>query len=489
MLVVFAAAVFATAATSPAQTTIPIARVQGSLLLDAAHPAALSRLVVRLDEVATSSSPQISVHLRIAGVRPAGGGAAITDSSAARFIVLSAAPGAVPSSLPSESLGGEPSLQAVPSAWQAEAQFGLGVDLPIQCGIGPCERAFWLIGQLVSADIGDITVDWQVDGYLGYPGNVYPSGAGATVAIDPPIQVAAPIPRLFVSTDVETLHLGPDNPVAARVVEVRLGAAAIPADASAVGALSVDVSSRTGGSGDRRPLVEVYPLGGDRTPLPNGVDPFAGCTPGEDCVRRFVVGIAWSGDQGDAEAIDWSLTVRRVDLVRAWSSPAELTASVTRRFDVDPSREPVVIHREGTATSVTGTTEAQVQLSLAASTIATEPLAELLPVPAVMTYRVHLLGIDPTATSDGGTFGTISGASGRVPGIQFPIGDGAQIVVTNPLVGCRIGERCPDLLIKTYRGTIDTVPRPPVRVQWTLDLRVYSFVDIPIRFALEDHSP
>ena len=81
------------------------------------------------------------------------------------------------------------------------------------------------------------------------------------------------LPQLVASTATETLTLGPDLPVSARVVEVRIGAAAIPSDGSPVGTLSVDLVPRNGGSYNKRPAVAVYSLGQmDEIPVTMSVD-------------------------------------------------------------------------------------------------------------------------------------------------------------------------------------------------------------------------
>jgi hypothetical protein len=475
--IVFAVGVFATAATSPSQTSVKIAPATGSVSLDAEHPAALTRISVRLDEVATAGGPRIGLHLATSNA---------DVGAAARFIVLAAVPGADPREFASPGTGVDP----LPSAWQAEARPGYGIDLPLQCGDGPCERAFWLIGQLVDPSHGPLQVDWTVDGSVTYLGNSYPSGGGASVVVDPPIPVSGEIPQLIVTTAPEALALGPERPAAARVLEVRLGADAIPTDGSPVGTLTLEViRTGSGGSGDRRPIVQLYTLDGDSALVEPGVDPFAGCKPGSECIRRFLVSIAAGGDKGAEETFRWSATVRRVDLVRAWSSPARLSAAVTQRFDIDPDSRRDVAHLEGRETTVTGGTDAQLRLSLATTTTSDDPIAALLPVPATMTYHVSLVGVGPQATSDGGTFGNISPPGPGNAGISFSIGDAGSTIVTNPLTGCRLGEACPDLTIKTYRGTSGNEPRPPVDFEWSLDVSVYSYVEVPVAMTVDDHRP
>jgi hypothetical protein len=501
ILAVFIVGVFATAATSPLSTSIEIAPARSTLRLDAAHPAALARIVVRLGPEATSTYSTVSVSVSIDTLQPLGNGNSQPDATrAARFIVASTTPGGLPRAIESA----VPAPAPVPSGWQAEARPGSPVSLRIDCGIGPCERAFWLIAELADETGGALEVDWHAQGSLVFMGTPWPSGAAANVEIEPPILVAGPAPQLVASTEPEPLTLGPDRPAAARVVEVRIGAAAIPQDASPVGTLSVELVARPGsrGSYERPPLVQIYPLGGsgeDRepgapfpSPAAGAVDPFVGCAPGADCVRRFFVAIAWTGDAGDEEAYDWSVTVRRLDLVGAWSAPAELSASVERRYDIEPGSASTIVHLDGDASRAADAAP-EVQLGLATSTTAADPPAMLLPAPIVMTYRSKVVEENTTPSPvDTGVHlqVTPSGVRAGSRPINRTFVGGEVRVVTNPLAWCRVGEQCSDVLIDTIRGNaIDGSPLPAVKVHWTLDLTVFSFTDVPVSLSVENHSP
>jgi hypothetical protein len=511
ILVVFAVGVLATAATSPATTTIDVAPAGTTFHLDPEHPAALSRIIVGLNPEATSGYAYVNVYLRIDPIRAAGGGAvpgAAGVVGPVRFIVASATPGAVPSPIATPLSGGEP----VPTSWQAEMLPNSQVALPIDCNraVGPCERAFWLIAQLTDPEAGAIDAHWLVDGSLMYSGNAWPSGAMASVEVGDPTLLAGPVPQLVASTENEALTLGPDNPAAARVVEVRVGAAAIPPDGSAVGAISVDLLRRpgSGGSGDRPPVVAIYPLDGpgavslsDGGPLPSpappGLDPFAGCEPGAACARRFLVTIAWTGEAGEDESFDWRLNVRRVDLVRVWSTPAELSAKVQRRFDVAPDLKPSTVYLEGDATAAAFDAPPQVQLALTTSTTATEPLSRLLPVPGFVTYRAQILESPPSASDGGPTVTTwitprIPQSGTRPIYGNFVGGDVGVVasVFATPVAGCHVGEACPDLEIATIVSPKDReAPLPTVRFHWSLDLTVYSLTDVSISLSADDRSP
>lgn len=494
-LVVLVVAGAASVATSPSSTMVTIRPVSGAFVIDADHPVALARAVVRLDAVATSSSSYPSISLSVNDVRSTVGGAEIPDNAdSVRFIVSSTVPGVLASDVPS---GSEPGASSpIPSAWQVDLGRGPSVSLPLDCptGIGPCERAFWLIAQLADEGVGALEVSWEVRGWLSYPGNAYPSGAGVSVDIDDAILVSGPTTQLVASTELEALPLGPERPAAARVVEVSIGAAAIPKDGNPIATMSIDrfFARGSGGDSNRPPIIRVFELdeaGKDisRGPLleygQQELDPFMTCPPGADCTRRFLVTFAWAGEADEPESHDWRVTVRRTDLVRAWSAPAELSASVVRRFDVDPEVVPSTAHFEGDALGVVRDAPPLIDLSLATRTTSDDPLAAVLAVPAVMTYRASIINAGPEATpgyvASSVTFPGDQGMTTKPISKIFAVG-GATIVA-NPLGGCWISAPCGDLALEAERGIgRDGAELPAVDIHWSVDLAVYSYVDVPI---------
>ena len=248
---VFVAGVVATAATSPAQTTIDIPDEFATLRLDKDRPAALTRIVIALNAEATStySGPQFSLSIDdIRSLEPSASGSGSPPEP--RFVVTSTAPG--------EADAGD--------AWEEEVRMGSPIGLSLNCGTGPCERSFWLIAALDEPDAPAVEVDWRVEGALVFSGTAWPTGAGGTITIDPPAFVEGPIPDLVAATEAEVVELGPQRPAAARVVEVRIGADAMPDDQGMVEPvpfvlLSIDLVARPGSGGNyaRRPLVKVFP--------------------------------------------------------------------------------------------------------------------------------------------------------------------------------------------------------------------------------------
>ena len=502
VVVVFALGVVAIAATSPASTSVEVPTKTTTLRLDSEHPAALTRVVVTLNAEATSGGPQNRVSVRAGAFRTSGPGSFVpADVGAVRFIVASATPEFATATEIPPNVGAQP----VPTRWQAEVPVPAEVELPLQCGIGPCERAFWLIAQLVAEDGGPVDVRWSVHGSLTYMGLAWPSGAAANVEIGTPQLIASPVPQLVASTEVEHVSLGPSQPAAARVVEVRVGPEGIPLDGSALATLSFDLLAQ---QTYPAPNVAIYPLDGPSAPsspeanasLPPtakpGADPFTGCQPGATCSRRFLVTIAWTGTKDEQQEIDWRLTVRRTDLVRVWSTPAELSAQVERRFDVAPDSA-ITIHREGEADAAGPIPPSQVVLPLTTATEATEPLARLLPVPGVLTYRAEIVDpLPPPSANVADVRSTIL--------LPIPVPGTSRSSVSSGFVGssvdlvasatasqsgvCHVAESCPALQITTSvtHGGQTASTLPTVRFRWSLDITAYSYTDVPISFSVGD---
>ncbi len=504
VLALFAVGVVATAATSQPSKLIDITPVSTTFSLNSAHPAAMSRIVVRLNAEATSGNPYLNAYIaadRMESTSDLAGPASSGASDRVRFIVASA----VPNGAPSTSATPEPDVKPAPSPWQQEASPPFSVTLPVDCtrAIGPCERAFWLIAELTDAQAGAVDVHWTVTGALNLVGNNWPSGAAATVDVGDPIVLAGPVPLLATSSETESLTLGPHRPAAARLVEVRVGAAAIPGDGSRVGALSLNVNAppRSPGTGLRPLVVQVYPIDGPNaaspdahtpplSPIDADLDPFAGCQPHADCIRHFLVTMAWTGDTGASEPVDWSLTVRRADLVHVWSTPADLSARVVRRFDVAPDQKPATVHLEGDATAGAFDAAPQVRVAVETHVTTNDPLALLLPIPGLMKYQAQVTTPLPfptggdrlsteitTQNSDGGR------RSLYMPFVDSSIGTTAGVFAAQ-YTGCRLSgvvEVCPMVELQTRVSPKDTgAPLPAVAFHWSADVTVYSYVDIPI---------
>ena len=460
---------------------------------DSGHGTALTKIVVRLNPEATSGGPQSQFTVRIDSIETAPSGTATPTSSAPVQFIVASVPAPVGSIPPLPSPGGN--QEPLPTPWQVQLSRTAPVDLPITCTIGPCERAFWLIAQLLDPGSEPVDVHWSVDGNLVYLANAWPSGAAGTINIGEPTELSGPITQLAATTPAESLTLNAQRPVAARVIQAQIGRDAIPSDGSPLGALSVDLA---GSALYFAPAVAVYPLdggdiaaqGGMPTAAPTGVDPFAGCTPGADCTRRFLVTFAWQADPYDStrteQQFTWHATVRRVDLIRAWTTSASLSATVDRVIDLTST--PDVVHLEGDAGASTGQSAfniaPQVVVSIASTTSSKDALARLLPVPAVVSYRTDLL--DQSATQPPGYSNGSIAITRPINGVAnsselFDPGGPEWIdnLTSSPQGACHIGEACPPLRIATQlNGPPNTVRT--ANFHWSLDITTYSYTDIPV---------
>lgn len=215
--------------------------------------------------------------------------------------------------------------------------------------------------------------------------------------------------------------------------------------------------------------------------------------PGADCTRRFLVTFAWQADPYDRSRTEqqftWHATLRRVDLTRAWSTPADLSASVERTIDL--SATPAVVHLEGDANASTGQSAfniaPQVEVPISSSTSSKDAIARLLPIPAVMSYRTDL--VDQSATplpgySNGAS--EISRPINGVAGSSTPFDPGGPALIDNltssPHGACHINEICPPLRIATQLNGPPDVTRT-ANFHWSLDITTYSYADIPVTLS------
>jgi hypothetical protein len=506
--IVFAASVAAIAATSAAYTQIDVPGSGGTLHLDQDHPVAMARVVVRMDAETLAGGPQRNISLGVDRLGP--------PEQPVATGVPGTSPTVVPLRTPEPTQGGsrvqliaradvpapDPSAAFVPGAplpWQADVSSGTPVTLPIECSVGPCERAFWLIGQL-PADAPATDVDWHVSGNISYPGD-WPSGAGASITIEPEVRFEGPAPVLAVSTPTETVHLTGAKPAAARLVELTIGEGGIPEDGSPAAALTVDARPSTGQyQGYPQLLLLDGPAAanpgqtsGSRPPVfQSGGDPFVGCQPASPCTRHVMVSLGSNSADVD---IPWSLTLARADVVDAWSSPAELSAVVTRSWDVDTSVRPSTVHFEGDVRITDPHQGQQVAVQLATGTTSRDPYAAFLPVPGSLTARATTNDVAPAPTGDWqGYLGVttyvpsdITGGTGAQAQGQAGVQGGSAMVQMNPMLGqsasCLVGERCPLVVVAI---SSNNYPNPSAYLgtyHWTLDVQVYSYAEVPIQLS------
>jgi hypothetical protein len=496
ILAAFVLGVIAIVATSPVTSSIHVAPKSATVHLDADHSTALTRILVRINAEAATGSPNSRIDVHVDSVVATAAGAGPTSATeAVRFIVTSAPIGQL-SPAPTLLTGDQP----LPTAWQAEFSSTSPRELPLACPVGPCERAFWVIAQLRDQQTSAVDVHWSVEGDLGFYGD-WPSGGGATIEIGDPILLTGET-QLTAATPDEAVTLGPRHPAAARLLEVTVGASAIPTDGSALAFLSVELVG-----GNVPVTTAVYPVDGPTAAVPSpgasfppaapyGVDPFTGCVPGTSCTRHFLVTMAWTGDSPEEQSVDWRATVRRVDLTRAWSTPADLSARVQRRFDVADDEQPTTIHLAGDSIAAGRDLRPQVVLPMRTQSSAGEPLARLLPVPAVLTYRAHVgepnpLPSDWRAGPSSEITLPIPGAVARTElftnGTVEVIENATATDYANTYRVCHVSETCPPLTISTSVSRLDpaATAAPSVEIHWSVDVNVYSYADVPVSVSTD----
>lgn len=524
IVLVFALGVVATMADEPVMPpSVDLGSAKATAHLDAANPTSMIRLVARFSPEATNGArPSLAIRAYGVVTGDSSGSREVDVPDGVRLVAIAASP----------DLAGVATSSPGPSAstWQAEVSTARPASPKIDCGAGPCEREFWLIAELTDALLGPVDIDWWVSADTNYlQVGDYPSGATASLVFDPAVQVAGPAPTIATSTPIEKLSLSPEAPSAARVVEVTVGAGAIPRGGGPAALVEVfvdglppdDVSISLRGL-----LVRLTPLGASpgagsptpgRTlpsaaPLGDGPSPtaqsspsssptpaaFANCTPGEPCTRRFLVTFAYEADKGVPIDVTWQLNVRRVDVTAVWTEPADLSARVTHRYDVDPAAPPATLHLEGDLAGTTGASPPEARVAVQTASVSADPIAPLLPVPAAMTISAQLTGAAAPSQSEGSwDLGVEVHETGSPVWLIRSSEDslsGTWQGTGNPMVGpagCLIGTTCPALSITPnlfWRGSASQPAGIP-SVHWSMDLRVYSYSEIPITVTAQQAAP
>ena len=329
-------------------------------------------------------------------------------------------------------------------------------------------------------------VAFHVGGSLDYPGD-WPSGAAASVTVDPEVRFEGAAPQLAVSTPPETVQLGATRPAAARLLELTIGAAGIPADGTAAAALTVNGQQSDGRYGGYpQALLLDGPAANDPTRpssrpplLQPGGDPFVGCPIGEPCTRHVLVTFLASADP---VSIQWSATLARADVVDAWTSPADLSAMITKAWDVDAAAKASRVHLEGDLT-ISGGPWPQAGVQLQTRTTSDDPYAPFLPVPGWLTVGVTS-NAAPAPSGEATAFVQVSarqpGQAGGGSAGQMAVRGGQAEIEFNPMgsgtATCQVGERCPLVVVGVTRER----RTHGVRVLWHVPLDA-GRAGVPVR--------
>ena len=471
-LLALAVASLASLATSyaPQVTRIDSPVVSGTLTLDADHPMAVQRFTVSLNEVSFGASDRASVEvgrdgpasvrLTVVPVRP--------DLDAG---LASAYPRAF------DPTGSEGALVVEAGSPQT---FTLNCETT-------CDRSFRVIAELTAAS-GSATLTWTASGSLTYEGDVWPSGAAMALQVEPPVSIGGEGRSLSAAISDGKIVLDATRPAAARLVEVRMAAAAVPPRMSDVITTAVlqasfgssvpggDVSNSFYGMSFR----QVSPTPTVSVPVPGlpQFDPFADCVPGADCVRTYLLTARWLG--GKPQTMDWSLHLSQIRL-RGDAPPADsIKVSVTRVFDIttDP---PQRLHLEGDLQITPGDgSNRESSTSVAVAAVAVDPSAtspvpmDLVPIPGVATFAVSL----PTDT----TLDRRNTMYRDLWSFYLPYSTSSDLT---PMVVAPFGDDHPgpsyplQFEIKVGANQERLHLAAPITVHWTLDFDVYKYAGLP----------
>ena len=473
-MVALAAAVFASMATSQAtmQTTIEGPVASGVLTVDADHPISVQRVTVSVNDVAFAASGRVSVFFSRVGESPISLMVVPVRSD------VSQGQNGVPT-------GGSDGALEIPSA--SPASFELDCQ-------SPCERSFRVFAQASGSsasgsDAMSGSAAWSVKGSLVYTGSIWPSGAGMSFRVDAPIAVGGAGRSLSAELPHEEITLNATHPAAARLVEVRLAASAVPSSPSDVvsnAVLQVSFGSYISGADltnsaygvSLEQVSSVPPPGVGGVPSLPQFDPFDGCGPGGDCIRTYLFTARWLGDK--PETIDWSLHLSQIRLAGGAAAPGSMQVTVLRSFDVtaDPPRR---LHLEGDLTVTPGdgdSRSASIQVAVAVAPV--DPAAssaipyEMVPVPGVVRLESTLptgATLDPRLTR----YQDLSST-------WLPSRGGGDL---SPIVAAPFGAQHPDpaspLTIQVLVGVDqrNAALTAPLTIHWTLDIDIYTFDGLP----------
>ena len=458
-VIALAIAVFATVATTSVDNSHVVDGndVQGTLVLNESNSLVVQILTVRLNDVAGGGSTVVTLHR--------------TDSSNARFMVAPIDP-AAEAGLETPTADGSLPSDALDLAPDQTDKLDVGCQ-------ASCERSFRLVAY--STDEGDVSATWSASASMTYR-DTWPSGAAIELSANAPASagagrvLAAELPTDSVAVDAA-------HPAAGRLIEIRLAAAAIPADPNDVLTSAVLTSSEA--MGDRSPVNLIALDTSSVTPalsLPQ-FDPFADCVPGQDCVRRFMLTAQWWDDP--IPAVTWSLRVTQVRL-RGQVAPADaLSIKVVRTYEV--AAEPPQVLRVQGSFSIGGpkgpSTENSDTFSVFAVQFGNSDVSlGTLPIPGTVDFAVSVNGLSSLPSGDTFTarLGHDSSPDMHIYGtgeVSAPLRD-THGHVTAPMA----------FQVQAYRGDPTDAPSPEITVHWTMELKVYRYSDLPV-FQMSASTP
>jgi hypothetical protein len=484
-------AVAATAATQPNFTTLDGTTPQARMSLDKEHPLVSQRFVVSVPAYTAAGRPFAGASIVIDVVTAFGPtNQPVPQSQALQLRITPVDAGAGSGVTP---VPGAPRETSVDEPIDLSAGPNGGGGVSLNCALsGPCERAFRLIGTLMTSVADRAEIRWHLKTHLSYTGGPYPSAAALAVRVDEPVSPPGPPPQLDVSTPLEEIRLSAQHPVALRLIQVRLAA-----------------SELTGGAAPRT-LLEGFAVTGpaERTShnamvtmrrVPDTVtgldklrditaasvpttgqaeDPFLACVPDADCVRTYVVSASWT--YGPEARYLFQTTLHRLDLLRAYAAVPD--AIQVRVLDgLEPVAPLTKVHFEGRmpilepspgATPTVRPTQTIWMSTRVAGVEENGRLGRLLLVPGSATLKVGVVGPAGLTRAAEMQLRTVNDYSGSG---WLRASSGDDTIARNPLLTCTIGSRCEWQIFVSESGDFE-----PREVKWTVDFEVYSYPGLPL---------
>lgn len=460
-------ATVASAATSPAvqETRIAGPVVTGSLTVDSEHPIAVQLLTVSLNDVASATPGKGSIEVSRDG------------QASVRLTVVPVVIG-----LETGQVEARP-FDPTGSAGALEVSAGATETFEVDCTTQtPCDRMFRVIAQQTGTAAA--TVSWTVSGSLSYQGVVWPSGAAMDIRVDQSVAIGGAGRSQSAGIPSQRIVLDATRPAAVRLVEVRLAAAAVPANMSDVVTTAVLDATVPGGDvtnpyyGVSFRQISPTPTVSARVPGLPQFDPFGDCLAGSDCVRTYLLTARWFGDK--PETIDWDVQVSQIRL-RGQPAPAgSLQVQVLSSYDItnDP---PQRLHLEGDLQITPGDgslREAKTSLYIAVEEIDASPRwpvpSDLVPVPGIVRFS--------TSTLSGTTIDSKDVLYHQLSSSFMPY---VSTDVTGPLVAAPFGDEHPNgsspLRFEVMVGVNQeqAALSEPITVHWTLDFDIYGYEALP----------
>jgi hypothetical protein len=434
--------------------------------VDAEHPLAFQRVTVSLNEVASGADGTAEVQV----TRDAASGVRLTVAA----IDANAEAGLNSSS---------PSAQSAVANDAVEVAPGVEQSMPVDC-TAPCDRSFRVIAQLVDQS-GSGTVAWSAVGSLEYREARYPSGAAISLQADAPITVGGTGRSLAADLPAQTLTLSSTHPVVASVVQFTIPAAAVPATAADAITTAVFSASSVTGAGspqdvsDGRSDVgfrEISPMEDTRTNVDSSqFDPFAGCVPGVDCVRQYLVTAQWSAANSEIETVDWSVHLSEIRL-KGDPLAADVALGVTILQTYESTGTPVHDHWEGDLVIQPGNSDLSADTAFAVSIQSEDGIRppvplELMPNPGVVHFTASapdISALGPDASLEIGLFAGSIGSVGSWSADQHESVQALTERLPRPLSALVF--RVSALL---YTGKVSL--KTPLTIHWSVDLDVYDY--------------